>query len=172
MLRMGRASGFPIAAVLLSLAPPSSLQAAAGAQSGLCDARQLVYFSCATSSHKSINVCHEPRQAVEYRFGRGSKVELRYPRDSSSPPLRFAQYSRFQTAQTEVTFSTGGASYAVFDRTENGRRSAGVEVTLASGKALTIACKAAIKSRLDELKSVLPCDTDNALNLDACADDE
>jgi hypothetical protein len=69
-----------------------------------------------------------------------------------------------------VTFSTGGASYAVFDYTENGRRSAGVQVTLASGKELTIACKAAITSRLDALKSLLPCDTDNALNLGACAD--
>ena len=56
----------------------------------------------------------------------------------------------------------------LFDDQEGERREAGVQVTTAAGKDVAIACSSSVKSRLSELKSVLRCDAQSALNLGQC----
>ena len=61
-----------------------------------------------------------------------------------------------------------GRDYAVFDYREDGQRRAGVRVTTADAKEREIACTGRVTSRVIELKGVLKCDADSALNGGSC----
>jgi hypothetical protein len=135
----------------------------------LCERDEVRYFSCQTARGKAISLCGRADRFVQYRFGKRGKIELRFPTSVDSPEtLRYASYSRFETESYEVSFDSSGATYSVFDYTEGKERSAGVRVIKASGDETVIACASKIYSRLSELESRLPCDEDNALNLDGC----
>ena len=173
---------FPYGAVLLlSLAsscaspaktPPGQPAAAAleQAANSLCDTRQTTYFSCQTPQHKTISLCGALPSALQYRYGKPGKEELAFPDDATSGARQFAyaHYSRYQTERSEITFSHGDADYTVFDHTEDGRRSAGVQVATAGGKAVEIQCAGPIHGTLAPLGKSLHCDRDNALNGGQC----
>jgi hypothetical protein len=166
-LRVGRATwggSVLLLVALVSVAVPRS--AASGGASALCDQPQENYFSCRTRDDKLIELCGG--KTVEYRFGKPAKIELVYPKSPDDAPLRFAHYSRPVTDRIEISFSTGGVHYSVFDYSEGRKHTAGVRATKAGGKEVTIACKGPIVSRLGALRKVLPCDTDSALNLGGC----
>jgi len=152
--------------VTSALAAPA--QAPAGAQalgSSLCEQPEESYFSCCARNGKLIELCGG--KTVEYRFGKPGKIELLYPKAPGDAPMRFAHYARPLTDRVEISFSTGGADYRVFDYSEGKKHTAGVRSTVGN-KEVTIACKGPIVSRLAALRKVLPCDTDSALNLGSC----
>lgn len=136
---------------------------------GLCRAHETTYFSCPTARHKTISLCGSAT-AVQYRYGTSHTLELAYPDDPAHGPgtLGYAHYMRYRTERSEVGFSRAGVDYAVFDYTEDGRRSAGVRVTTADGGEHEIACAGTVEGRLQTLATQLRCDPDNALNGGRC----
>lgn len=145
-------------------------QADVAAPQGLCSAGETPYFVCQTGRQKVVSLCGTPPGKLQYRFGTKARVELSFPEDASTgaKSFLFAHYFRFQTDRTEVSFTNKAVDYAIFDYTEDRKRRAGVRVTSADGKETEIVCSGAISSRLPELKSVLRCDPDNALNGGSC----
>jgi hypothetical protein len=137
---------------------------------GQCTAKETTYFSCDTTRHKTIALCGAPPSVLQYRYGKPGHTELVFPDKPADGvnQLRYAHYSRYQTDRSEVTFSHAGTDYAVFDYTENGKRSAGVHVTLADGSEHEVMCSGPIQGHLDTLQKSLRCDTDNALNGGNC----
>jgi len=141
---------------------------------GLCIKSETTFFSCQTANKKWIALCGASSKEVQYRFGEESHTELTYPAKAvdSAKRFGFAHYFRFQTDRTEITFENGKTTYAVFDYSEEKTRQAGVRVNLADGKEREIACVGKINSQLEKLEKVVPCDADNALNGDGCAQEE
>lgn len=137
---------------------------------GQCRAQETTYFSCDTARHKTISLCGATPSALQYRYGKPPQVELQFPDKPSDGvnQLRYAHYARFQTDRSEVTFSRSGVDYAVFDYTEQGKRSAGVHVTTADGTEHEVLCTGPIEGHLSALGKSLRCDTDNALNGGNC----
>ena len=153
------------APILTALALLAACGQAEVASAGLCAAGETAFFECQTRSRKSIAVCGAPPGTLQYRYGTEKKVELGFPQDpaSGTKSLLYAHYFRSQVDRTEITFTNQSVDYAVFDYTENGKRSAGVRVSPQGGKETEIACAGRVTSRLGELEKYLPCDRDNAL---------
>jgi hypothetical protein len=133
----------------------------------LCEKQEERFFSCQTARGKSIALCGGGDGVVQYRYGTRGKIELRYPTKPDNS-LQYAGYMRFQTESYEITFSDSGAKYSVFEYTEDSEHSAGVRVVKTSGEEVVFECAGKVFSRLSKLESRLPCDKDNALNLDGC----
>jgi hypothetical protein len=133
----------------------------------LCSAQEKKFFSCRTARGKSIALCGRSDGLIQYRFGTPQKVELRFPNDASQT-LRYAGYMRFQTESYEISFDIASTKYTVFEYTEEGEHSAGVRVIKPDATEATIACDGKVVSKIAELQSKLPCDKDNALNLNGC----
>jgi hypothetical protein len=144
-----------------------SVQPASGS---LCHAPETTYFSCRTTRHTMVSLCGTLPSNLQYRYGKGAQVELQFPDDpaTGARQLGYAHYSRFQVERTEVTFSHVDADYAVFDYTENDRRSAGVHVTTADGRESEVRCTGPVQGQLAPLGKSLRCDSDNALNGGQC----
>jgi hypothetical protein len=140
--------------------------AATPAAGSLCLAAETTYFSCETARHRTISLCGRLPANLQYRYGPAARVELQFPDEPArgAEQLRYAHYSRFQTDRSEVTFSRADTDYAVFDDTENGKRSAGVRVTAADGSEVEIRCAGPVHGQLTALGQSLRCDNDNALN--------
>jgi hypothetical protein len=138
--------------------------------SGQCTTQETTYFSCDTAKHKTISLCGATPSALQYRYGKPTQAELKFPDNPSDGvnQLRYAHYSRFQTDRSEVTFSHGGVDYALFDYTEQGKRTAGVHITLADGSEHEVQCAGPIEGHLNALAKSLRCDADNALNGGVC----
>lgn len=151
-----------VASVLCATAQPPVR--ALGAS--LCSAPEESYFWCRVRTGKLIELCGG--KSVEYRFGKPGRVELSYPATPADGQLRFAQFSGPLTDRIEISFSVGGANYALFDYSEGKKRSAGVRATSARGKEITTACHGPIVSRLGALKKLLPCAKESALNPGGC----
>ncbi|WLI88624.1 hypothetical protein Q4S45_18150 [Massilia sp. R2A-15] len=136
----------------------------------MCTSSETVYFSCQTAGAKSVGLCGAALGHLQYRFGKPGKLEFSFPPDGKdgARSMRLAHYFRYQVDRTEVTFSNQGNDYALYDYTEDGKRSAGVRVATAAGKEVDIACVKLVQSRLGELDGVLKCDADNALSMGAC----
>jgi hypothetical protein len=158
----------PVALALAGLACAASGQAT---PANLCAADETAYFQCSVSKGRLLSVCGDAAQGrLQYRFGRPGHVEMAFPPSAADAPrqLLYSHYFRAETDRTEVRFVNGGAGYVLFDYDEGGRREAGVQVTTAAGKDVAIACNGPVESRLAELKSVLRCDAESALNLGQC----
>ncbi|MCX7514334.1 hypothetical protein [Frateuria sp. STR12] len=159
-----------LAVAMAALFTGSCAGPSASFASGLCRAGETTYFSCPTARHKTIALCGGLPGALQYRYGTASKVELAYPQDAAEGPqkLGYAHYARYQAERTEVGFSRADVDYAVFDYTEQGRRSAGVRVAGADGAEHEVICAGAIDGRLEPLGKDLRCDADSALNGGQC----
>lgn len=131
----------------------------------LCQASEVIWFSCRVGPGKIASLCASPG-TLQYRFGTPQRVELRYPAVASEghTAFRWAHHDRFQAERTEVTFSNHGVGYTLFDYSEARRREAGVEV----GSGRRLRCTDAPQGSLARLKDKLPCDEDSALNLGQC----
>jgi hypothetical protein len=159
-------AGAACALLALSTSGPHAPAAAAG----LCAATETTFFACNTSQAKSISLCGAPPRTLQYRFGSAQRPALAFPRDPSAGAASFlyAHYFRYRTDRSEVTFNNQSVDYAIFDYTEDGKRRAGVRVTTSGGKETELVCSGPIISRLGDLKGVLQCDPDNALNSGGC----
>lgn len=144
-------------------------QADASGDQGLCRAPETAFFNCRTGNKAHVSLCAPRPKALQYRYGATGKA-FAFPQEvaDSSGRFRMASYARFAVERTEVTFSNSGVDYALFDYTEDGVRRAGVRVIMADGKEHEFLCKGRIDSRLAELKTVLQCDADSALNGGTC----
>ena len=149
---------------------PVEKQAAGQTVPGLCAAHETSYFACRSARARWIGLCGTPGKALQYRFGAVGAVELQFPETPAQgfDQMLFAHYGRYQTDRVEVRFENQGSEYVIFDHREHGRRVAGVRVTAAGAKETEIACAGRVTSRLVELKSLLQCDADSALNGGAC----
>ena len=156
--------------LLLLLVPSCACSVQPPVTGSLCHAPETTYFSCRTTRHTTVSLCGTLPSNLQYRYGKGAQVELQFPDDPATGARRlgYAHYSRFRVARTEVTFSHVGADYAVFDYTENDRRSAGVHVTTADGRASEVRCAGPVQGQLAPLGKSLRCDSDNALNGGQC----
>lgn len=144
---------------------PAWVHAEAPVASSLCHAPETAYFSCDTARHRTISLCGRLPADLQYRYGTAARIELQFPDQAAqgAQQLRYAHYSRFQTERSEVTFSHADTDYAVFDYTENGRRSSGVHATRADGSEVEIRCAGPVHGQLAPLGKHLRCDSDNAL---------
>jgi len=159
-----------LATALACLLPGSCASPATSLAGGLCHAGETTYFSCPTATGKTISLCGSVPSALQYRYGRASRVELVFPQDASHGPLQlaYAHYTRYQVERTEVGFSRADVDYAVFDYIERGQRMAGVRVARSDGSEREVACAGDIQGRLETLGKGLRCDPDNALNDGGC----
>lgn len=141
-----------------------------------CTNQEQILFSCSVAkSAKAVSLCSSPKLAkgqgaLAYRFGALGKVELEFPSSSTNSlqQFRHAQYSRYQVNRTEVSFSIGKYDYSVFDYydgEEKPKESRGVRVSNTDGKVRenTLLCEGPVKSQLQKLEGVIPCDADSAL---------
>jgi hypothetical protein len=153
------------------LAASFGANAGTGAARGLCAEKDTVYFSCKTGKQRWIALCGNVPETLQYRFGREGNVEFKFPQDASEgrKSFLFADYARYQTNRTEVRFSNGGIDYVIFSYMEDGDSQAGVRVTTLDGKEHEFDCAGRVVDRLDELKAVLPCDSDSALTGGNCS---
>ena len=135
----------------------------------LCGTEETAFFACQTSRGRHIALCGRlPEEELQYRFGLEHHVELQFPEDKKlgMGEFLFAHYFRYQTNRFEIRFTNRGTDYTVFDYDEEeGERLAGVRVVTPDGRVRDLECAGPLTSRLGELKEVLRCDPDNALNL-------
>jgi hypothetical protein len=152
------------------------LVANAGAAESHCSRQEQIIFSCTVArSSKVLSLCatkslSRGNGALAYRFGRIGKIELQFPPapEGSLEQFRFDHYLRFQVDLVEVSFSTGGSTFSVFDHfngEEGPKKSRGVRVVGSDGRAreVEIVCREPVKSELLKLEGILACDTDSAL---------
>lgn len=142
----------------------------ADTSSGHCSTPEITFFNCKTSSDRFISVCGNSLNGLQYRFGKPGMIELAFPQNFAGGAASFlyAHYSRSQVERTELSFISHGFSYSVFDYIEGKSRRGGVRTISPSGKEYQLRCSSPFDSKLEHLKGVVPCDTDNALNSDSC----
>ena len=135
----------------------------------LCTETEKVLFSCTVKrSARLVSLCassdvSRTRGYVQYRFGTPGKVELEYPTEKagSQDKFEYHHYFRAQVDETEISFSSGGYKYAIFDDYNGEMRPAvsnqGVRVeALANGKESTLACQGKAKASYGDLDQILP----------------
>jgi len=142
-----------------------------------CFNHEQVIFSCSIQkSSKVVSLCASKTLAkgqgvLAYRFGVPGKMELQFPAspEGSLQQFRHAHYFRHQIDRTEVSFSVGGFIYSVFDYydgEEKPTHTRGVRVSNSDeiGRATELLCGRAVKSELQKLAGIIPCDEDNPLS--------
>ena len=135
----------------------------------LCTQGEKVFFNCSVKrSAKLVSLCasgdvSKTRGYVQYRFGTPDKVELEYPAEKAGSQEKFEyhHYFRAQVDETEISFSSGGFKYSIFDdyngEMKPAASSQGVRVEAAStGKESTLECQGKAKTSYGELDQILP----------------
>lgn len=152
---------------LLSCLSAPSFAADPPPSGSLCTATEKTYLSCETENHKIISICGALPNALQYRFGRPSKVELRYPTDASkgTSAILYAHPVDVNDDNSELNFTNGSYHYQVFDmRRPHEDRYTGV---IAQGKDQVehkVVCAGTVQGSLDEVGKYLKCDPDDPLN--------
>jgi len=133
----------------------------------LCSATEKTYLSCQTGNHKIISICGALPNALQYRFGRPSRIELRYPADSSkaTTSMLYAHQVEISGDSSDLNFTNGSYNYQVFDqRFRSGDRYTGV---VAQGKDQIehkVVCVGKVQGNLDEVGKYLKCDPNDPFN--------
>ena len=134
----------------------------------LCTDGEKSLFSCSVKrSAKMVSLCAsadvtKTRGYVQYRFGLPGKVELEYPADKarSQEKFEYHHYFRAQVDETEISFSSGGYKYSIFDEYNGEMRPAvssqGVRVEApGSSKQSTLECQGKAKASFGDLDQIL-----------------
>lgn len=154
----------------------------AASAASLCDHAEQIIFNCSVvESGKLISLCASPKLTgdesyLQYRFGRRQKIELVFPaeRHQSQKKFRYAHYFRAQVDRTEIGFTSGEYEYTIFSYYEGeekpARHDVGLSVESENKKSQRVAlkCKKPYQAKFDVIESAVPCDKENALNLDRC----
>jgi len=133
----------------------------------LCTKGEVVVFSCPLkNSTKIVSLCSSTKFTksdgyMQYRFGLPAKVELKFPNDraQSQKSFQYSHYFRAQVDLTEISFSSSGYTYTVFD-SYNGEEKPpvsdqGVTVTPSDGKKeVTLNCRGRAQANLGNLGDV------------------
>lgn len=135
----------------------------------LCTEGEKVFFNCSVKrSAKLVSLCastdiSKTRGYVQYRFGVPGKIELEYPAEKSGSQGKFEyhHYFRAQVEETEISFSSGGYKYSIFDDYNGEMRPAvssqGVHVEApGTGKESTMECQGKAIASYGELDQILP----------------
>ena len=148
------------AVVLMTVIPPQP--------GSLCNTDEVVVFSCTTrQSGKIVSLCSskdltKDHGYVQYRFGLPGKIELEFPkeRQQTQQAFNYNHYFRAQFDQTEISFTSNGYEYSIFDDYNGEERPArseqGVRVTPPNnGKEVTLTCRGRAKADYSNLGEVL-----------------
>jgi hypothetical protein len=135
----------------------------------LCEKSEKVIFSCSIKkSGKIVSLCSSVNASkdqgyVQYRFGLPGKVELEFPKTLSGTQAQFkySHYFRAQVDETEISFTSEGYQYAIFDDYYGDENPAihqqGVRVNAPDGgKETTLSCGGRAKADYGNLADVLP----------------
>ena len=146
--------------VLMTVAPPQPRS--------LCNTDERIVFNCTTKqSEKIVSVCAsrsltKDKGYIQYRFGIPGKIELEFPqtRAQTQQAFKYSHYFRAQFDQTEISFTSNGYEYSIFDDYNGEERPArseqGVRVTPPNnGKEVTLSCRSRAKADYSNLGDVL-----------------
>lgn len=138
-------------------------------RNSLCISGERVIFSCSVKrSAKLMSLCAaqdvtRTRGYVQYRFGLPGKVELEYPTEKQGSQEKFEYYHYFrpQFDETEISFSSSGYNYVIFDDYNGEMKPAvssqGVRVEApGNGKETTLECQGKAKASYGDLDQFLP----------------
>jgi len=153
-------------AAVTAVPGPNTLQLQRGS---LCESTEKIVFSCAIAEvPKIVSLCSskeltKDRGYLQYRFGLPGKVELEYPkqRDHTQSAFKYSHYFRAQVDDTEISFTTGGHEYVVFD-SYNGEQkrvihNQGVRVTLpTTPKPAMFSCREKPTAHYEDLPEAFP----------------
>jgi hypothetical protein len=133
----------------------------------LCANTERIIFSCTVKRPaKIVSLCASKRLTskqgyLQYRFGLPGKVELEFPnqRGNSLKAFQYDHYFRAQFDLTQISFSSGGYKYVVFDdyngEQKPARTDQGVRVTAPNnGNEVTLDCRGRAKVDFGDLSEV------------------
>ena len=167
LLKLSRRRVIIIASLCLSAlavsATPAQLQAGS-----LCESSEKIVFNCTVGkTAKIVSLCSskeltKDRGYLQYRFGAPGKIELEYPkqREQTQSAFKYSHYFRAQFDQTELSFTSDGYEYAIFDDYNGEQKPAqhdqGIRITPPNnGKEVTLNCRGRAKAQYGDLSSVL-----------------
>jgi hypothetical protein len=141
----------------------------------LCSFTEKSYFDCATKNGKQVSVCGSKDLSksagyLQYRFGTLKKVELEFPVEKKDSAKKFfhTHYFRYQTDYTNLNFSNSGVEYSIFLTYIGDQKPIvnewGISMGV-KGKEHRVLCKTRPSHSFDDLKGIVSCDKDDALNM-------
>jgi hypothetical protein len=134
----------------------------------LCESAEKIVFSCAIEkSAKIVSLCSsreltKDQGYLQYRFGLPGKVELEFPKQREQTPsaFKYSHYFRAQFDQTEISFSSNGYQYAIFDDYNGEQKPAqhdqGIRITSPGAKETTLNCRGKALAHYEDLAEVFP----------------
>ena len=154
---------FCIAAVAVVSGSQQQMQAGS-----LCESAEKIVFSCAVGkTSKIVSLCSskdltKEKGYLQYRFGLPGKIELEFPkqREQTQAAFKYSHYFRAQFDQTEISFTSDGFEYAIFDDYNGEQKPAqhdqGIRITAPGGKETTLNCRGKAKAQYGDLAEVYP----------------
>ena len=135
----------------------------------LCENTEKIVFSCSIRKPaKIVSLCSskeltKDRGYLQYRFGLPGKIELEFPkqREQTQSAFKYSHYFRAQFDQTEISFTSDGYQYAIFDDYNGEEKPAqydqGVRITPpGNGKEITLSCRGKAKAQYGDLAEAFP----------------
>lgn len=134
-------------------------------QRSLCTSDEKIVFNCTLRNSKIVSLCSSREISkdtgyLQYRFGKPGNLEHEFPkeRDKSQQAFKYTHYFRAQVDLTEISFTSAGHQYSIFDDYNGEERRArtvqGVKVILPNGKEVTFNCRERAKADYSNLGEV------------------
>ena len=132
----------------------------------LCEQGEKIIFSCAIKKPaKMVSLCasaglSKDHGYLQYRFGLPRKIELEFPktREGTQAAFKYSHYFRAQFDQTEISFTSAGHQYAIFDDYNGEQKPAshdqGIRITTPDGKETTLSCRGRAQADYGDLGDV------------------
>jgi hypothetical protein len=157
---------------LLIFMPPAASSSIAQLQPGsLCERSEKIVFSCRISKPaKIVSLCSskeltKDRGYLQYRFGLPGKIELEFPneREQTQRAFKYTHYFRAQFDLTEISFTSNGYDYTIFDD-YNGeqkpvRTEQGIRITSPKNETI-LNCRGRARAQYGDLSSVFDVEPD------------
>lgn len=138
-------------------------------QSGsLCESAEKIVFNCVIAkSARIVSLCSSKELAkdrgyLQYRFGLPGKIELEFPkqREQTQSAFKYSHYFRAQFDQTEISFSSNGYQYEIFDDFNGEQKPAqhdqGIRITSPGAKETTLTCRGKALAHYEDLREISP----------------
>ena len=157
-----------VAGVMLCLVVVTAGSGAQTQPGSLCESNEKMVFNCTVGkTAKLVSLCSskeltKDRGYLQYRFGLPGKIELEFPkqREQTQSAFKYSHYFRAQFDQTEISFTSDGYEYAIFDdyngEQKPAQRDQGIRITPPNGKETTLSCRGKAKAQYGDLADVFP----------------
>jgi hypothetical protein len=157
---------------LMFMAPAVSSSVARLQPGTLCERSEKIVFSCRIRNPaKIVSLCASKELTkdsgyLQYRFGLPGKIELEFPkqREQGRAAFKYKHYFRAQFDITEISFSSDGYEYTIFDDYNGEQKPAhteqGIRITTPANKESTFNCRGRAKAQYGDLASVLDVEPD------------